>query len=388
MPSKRQRYYCTGCGLCGSLGKASLEYDEKGFLHPVSGDDKWLSKICPCEGLHTKTMSKSLWGRSRGYYYGWSTDRQVRKHASSGGVLTELCSYLLQEKIVDYIIQTTKDPNDPTQTISVLSSTREQVIGCAGSRYSISHPLDILGTIDLAKKYAFVGKPCDVIVLKNFLGINQEYKKAIVFTFSFFCAGLPSKHAQTNLLEALGCTKEECVSLTYRGVGWPGYTTVQTVYNKKLKMDYESSWGKILGRDIMPMCRFCIDGLGESADISCGDGWYLSEDGAPDFTEHEGRNIIVSRTVEGDNLIKDLFSSGLIEIKEVDGAEKELNYIQHFQRERKQTMVAKRVAMTVMFRAFPAYPASLLFGWSKGAELLQLWWTFKGTVKRIMLGKI
>ena len=54
------------------------------------------------------------------------------------------------------------------------------------------------------KKYAFIGKPCDVTVLKNFQKLNPIIAEVIPITMSFFCAGLPSIDAQKKLLEEMG----------------------------------------------------------------------------------------------------------------------------------------------------------------------------------------
>ena len=74
------------------------------------------------------------------------------------------------------------------------------------------------------KKYAFIGKPCDVTVLKNFQKLNPIIAEMIPITMSFFCAGLPSIDAQKKLLEEMGCNSR-VISLRYRGNGWPGYAT-------------------------------------------------------------------------------------------------------------------------------------------------------------------
>ncbi len=36
-----------------------------------------------------------------------------------------------------------------------------------------------------------------------------------------------------------------------------------------------------------------FDGIGEMADVACGDAWYLTESGQADFSEHAGRNVIL-----------------------------------------------------------------------------------------------
>lgn len=57
--------------------------------------------------------------------------------------------------------------------------------------YGISVPLkDILQIVQSDKKYAFVGKPCDVMALRRYLNKNEKLTKNIIYLLSFFlCRG-------------------------------------------------------------------------------------------------------------------------------------------------------------------------------------------------------
>lgn len=375
--------YCVGCGFCKAKGKAEICTNTKGYYEVASGDIDWLKQVCPSGGKQVERFSGTIWGRYEALYLGWSEDHQVRKQASSGGVLTELAAYLLEQKIVDGIIHTQADESDPTKTKSHISFTRNELISRCGSRYAISHPLEIIEGLDLSKKYVLIGKPCDVDALTNAFSLYPELREAIVLTMSFFCAGLPSFDAQNKLLRALGCEKEKCRILRYRGDGWPGFTTACDDQGKEYKMDYDSSWGKILGRDLMLMCRFCINGIGETADISCADGWYLSENGKPDFSEHEGRNIIFARTKEGHELIEKASNEGKLHIEKFPDAETVLPKIQFIHESKRQSIIAKKAAMKLFSRPFPKYPNKVMKQYSKTASVVFKLKIFKGTVDRI-----
>lgn len=381
-------HYCVGCGLCKTKHKAEIIINSKGYYEVLKGDIEWLKKVCPCYGVQTNGFSGSIWGKYEKVYLGWSKDSKVRKLASSGGALTELASYVLESGFVDGIIHTCFSAADPTQTDSCISQSREELIERCGSRYSISHPLEILNRIDLSKKYAFIGKPCDVDSLTNAFSIYPELKQSIILTMSFFCAGLPSFEAQERLLNELGCMKEKCVSLRYRGDGWPGFATARDNDGKEYRMDYDSSWGKILGRDIMPMCRVCINGVGESADIACADGWYISEDGKPDFSEKEGRNVIFARTKLGLDIINDSVKSGCLFVEEFTHAEKLLPQMQYFQAGRRQSMLTKKLAFKLFSRPFPYYNNQIMRKYNKDATFIYRFKMFKGTIDRIRKGAI
>lgn len=379
--------YCVGCGLCQSLGKAELEENKKGYFCPKSGDQKWLFDICPAGGSQCSDIDfNHIWGKTESVYFAWSSDSKLRKKASSGGALTEIASYLLDHKMVDGILHICAASDDPTKTAVCISTTRDELINRSGSRYTISHPLSVISNLDTNKKYAFIGKPCDITTLKNYQRKYPDLARMIKITLSFFCAGLPSKDAQVKLIKEMGCDGK-IKSLRYRGDGWPGFATAVQHNGKIFKMDYNTSWGHILGRDIMKMCRFCLDGIGEMADISCCDAWYLTDDNKPDFSEAEGRNAVFCRTKLGKEIIKGCSYSGNLVVSDFPDYEEKLKYMQFYQYDRRATMFSKYIAMKLCFKPFPKYSFKIL-KYQKGVSLKRRLIIFKGTIGRIFRGKI
>lgn len=384
--------YCIGCGLCQSELDVNLPENNKGYIKPsvegFIGKEEFLKNVCPIMDDGTEYLScGDIWGDRIGIYAGFSNDSEIRQKASSGGVLTELAIYLLEAKLVDGIIQISADKNDPTATAVCVSTDKQQVLQCCGSRYSISTVWKSLNTIiDVNKTYAAIAKPCDIKALRRLQQYNSQYLN-IKYLLSFFCAGLPSKDAQTELLKQLSCDKSALMSLTYRGNGWPGYTTAIDKDGQAHTMKYANAWGDVLGRDIHPFCRMCMDGIGEAADISCGDGWYIQEDGTPDFTEHEGRNIVFTRTKKGEELLRDAVRCKKISIEEWNHID-ELEVIQNYQYRRKATMRSKLWAYRLFFRPIPGYSRGILKKYSGYVTDRDKMRIFLGTVKRIIQRRI
>lgn len=384
--------YCTGCGLCEALGQSDLSINGKGFSYPTNYNLSLLQSVCPASGKQFSWMdTKNIWGRYKKIYIGWSNCDITRNLGSSGGILTEIAKYLLNEKLVDGIIQTREDDKNPTRTVTVISRSAEEVSKCMGSRYSISHPLSVINKLKKNESYALIAKPCDIVSMRNYMAKNPAYKNRIKYMFAFFCAGLPSQEAQQNLLNKLGfspTTTDKCVSLRYRGNGWPGYTTAIDNTGKEYQMTYSESWGKILGRDLMLMCRFCMDGIGEAADISCGDAWFIGDDGFPDFSEHDGRNVVFCRTTKGKRLFDELITNGLIHAENYNNFSEDLAKIQYAQKERRETMLAKVLALKLLCKKTPHYPLSYLYKYYKGSNVKKSYQVFKGTIKRVLQGKM
>ena len=381
--------YCVGCGLCQACAKAELNIDNKGYYYPATGDEKWMEAVCPIGNLPKEEYnSSSIWGRREAVYYGWSDNIQVRTKASSGGVVSEIAAFLLNTKTVDGIIHISADALHQTENVTTISYSVEDVYSKCGSRYSISHPLDILDRLDLGKTYAFIGKPCDIVTLRNYQKVNPDNKRVIPILLSFFCMGLPSVDAQEKLLTALNSDRESCRILVYRGNGWPGFATAVNEDGSSKQIDYSSSWGKILGRDLMPACRFCMDGIGEAADISCGDAWYVGENGEPDFSEHEGRNIVFARTQLGLEILKKMENIGTVTLKVVDNPETYLATVQRSQFFRRASMKSRIAALRIMGKAYPRYPKEMLEAFSQHITVKERLKTFLGTCRRILKGAI
>ncbi len=384
--------YCIGCGLCKSENGVKMHIGEKGFLQPkfekTAENRDFLENVCPINDLHQKEENEyPVWGSTQGVYAAYAKNAEIRKMASSGGVLTALAIFLLEKKYVDGIIHVIADKSVPTETKCRISTTREEILEGCGSRYSISSPWSELSQmVDKKKKYAAIGKPCDIKALRKLKESTGKYEN-IVCLFSFFCAGMPSKQANERLLNGLGCGREKCQTLTYRGNGWPGYATATDREGKQYTMEYSKAWGQILGRDVHPYCRICFDGIGEAADIACGDGWYIAENGMPDFSERDGRNVVFVRTKAGEMIYNAAQTEGYIDSHGWED-EEQLKVIQKYQFTRRATMKDKLVAYRLFLRGTPKYDKKKVNFLSKKIGSKEHCKVFLGTVKRIVQKKI
>lgn len=384
--------YCIGCGLCSSEKNVKMQVGEKGFLVPVFEDENtvkdFLKDVCPMnDNAREARGTYFVWGESIGTYAAYSKDADIRRQASSGGVLTGLAIYLLEHKYVDGIIHVVADKESPVETKCRISATREEIIEGCGSRYSISSPwMSLSKMLDATKKYAAIGKPCDIQALRRLKESNTKYDN-ILYLLSFFCAGMPSKQANEQLLKGLGCEKDKCKSLTYRGNGWPGYTTAVDGDGKEYTMEYSRAWGGILGRDVHSYCRLCFDGIGEAADIACGDGWYITENQKPDFTERDGRNIVFVRTAAGEQIYRDAVNNGVIVSSDWEDLN-QLKIIQKYQFTRRTTMKERVLAYRLFFRKIPNYDKKKMRSFSRLIDRKERVHIFLGTVKRLLQKRI
>lgn len=350
---------CSGCGLCESIAgpeNIRMQMSSLGFLRPMvqkkleSQHENEISYTCPgIEVKHGKQIQNyhPIWGPIRSISVGHAVDPEVRQIGSSGGVISALCIHLLETKRVDFVAQIAVSCEDPLRNDIQISRSRSDVLRAAGSRYAPSAPLQNLQQLlSQNERFAFVGKPCDVAALRSYLKLKPQFRESIPVLISFMCAGIPSIKGSHEVVETMGGDVTTLKSFRYRGDGWPGYARAEQCDGRVYKMDYNTSWGKILGKHLQFRCKLCADGTGEFADLICADAWH-GKDGYPDFSESEGRSLIIARTEVGKVLLEDAhqwraIASEPLPVEQIAG-------MQPFQINRKR-MAAGRSLATLMAR--------------------------------------
>ncbi len=371
---------CAGCGICEALSgrdKVRMELDDNGFYRPrilQTAPEAWgqIQEVCP--GISVKQNSNSgttrlerLWGPVQSVWVGHSTDEQIRWQASSGGALSAILIFLLETGRVDRVVHVGADRSDPFLTAVYQSRTREQVMENAGSRYAPTAPLTGLAAwlAEEKTRFAFVGKPCDIAALRAYGKLNPAVEQRIIALVSFFCAGVPSLLATYDLIHALGVNKDEVKQFRYRGFGWPGRATAVDAKGKEYSASYEDSWGKILGKRLQFRCKICPDGVGELADVVCGDAWHM-QNGMPSFEERPGRSLILARTTVGQHLVEEALAAGFLQAGEYNL--QDLEVIQPYQKSRRQAIAPRLLALRLVGRPVPRYKGFFLMrnAWDAG----------------------
>jgi coenzyme F420 hydrogenase subunit beta len=305
---------CLGCGLCETIStkeKCEMKLNDSGFYYPffkqaISKEQKRQILNC-CPAIHVESSKNTgTWGNMEQIKQAWSADPIIRKKGSSGGVLSTLAIYLLENEKVNGILQVGVKSGSYLFNQLKVSKTKEDVLQNAASRYAPALVFNELNEILNASNdnYAFIGKPCDIAGIKNFLKEFPIYKNRIKYFLTLFCAGMPSYNGTHEVLKLSG-NNEKPVSLKYRGDGWPGLFEAQYCNKPPFQMSYNDSWGKVLGKHLGLRCKICPDGIGLLADISVGDSWN-TKDGYPDFEESDGRSFVMIRTKIGLDLFNDV----------------------------------------------------------------------------------
>ncbi len=394
-PSILKNNLCAGCGLCESVfgkDKIRISYNDEGFLRPKfeqnlnQKEQRLFEEVCPgISASHDKTIGHDrLWGPYTSILSGFATDENIRYSGSSGGGLTAMASYLLDQKKVDCVVHIGASEKHPYRNEYKISHTSADVLNNAGSRYAPSATLkNIVEIVENYSAIAIIGKPCDIKGIRNYMKKDKAANTKIKYLLSFMCAGVPSQIATKKIIEQFDIEEKDVASLRYRGEGWPGHFKIEDKQQRTHKMTYNESWGTVLNKHLQFRCKICADGTGEFADITCADAWESSENGYPSFEEKKGISLIIIRNEKGEKLVEQAKNANYITMLDKNFSSTEIAQMQPYQKQRKQNLLARLVALKISGRKIPAYNYNMLLKASLRENPLRLAKNFLGMLKRI-----
>lgn len=323
---------CTGCGACFyacTEGAVSLVNIDTIGIRPhfapsaCAACTKCLS-ICPGyvvdanSNVAPKLMplaseADHAFGPALEIWEGHASDPKIRYSASSGGILTALALYCLEQEDMNFVLHTGVDEERPLENKTVKSRTRDELMTRTGSRYAPASPCDELSTIEKSDgPCVFIGKPCDVAAISMLRTDRPKLDRNLGLVLTFFCAGTPSTQGTRDLAKSLKVLPDEIDSVRYRGEGWPGrFTIIYDEKKKKQSLSYAESWGELTHYRSL-RCNLCPDGLGRLADISCGDAWENSTDNG-----NPGLSLVLVRTTKGQHILRKAIAANYVQLRPV-----------------------------------------------------------------------
>lgn len=389
---------CTGCGMCEAVEPKRYEmvdvnnlgYRPQKRVEAIETNGSAFN-VCPGHTLkhdydrNDSGLDKELedcWGPVYGVWEGYAVDDAIRFKGSSGGAATALALFGIEQGYAKSVYHTGSDEDQPYKNTSIKSSTKENLLTNAGSRYSPASPcVPIKDIHNENDKVIFIGKPCDVTAVSNWQKTDQKNRDKIAIKIGFFCAGTPSTNGNVELLKNNGVDNTQKIqSLKFRGEGWPGTWKAQytdTSDNQKTaELTYKDSWA-FLQRFRQWRCYICPDHTAEFADIAVGDPWYRkTQEG------EAGKSLIVARTKEGLAYLHDAVDKGYIVLERKDSSllpRSQPNLIKA-----RGDIWGRRIALKLFGAPFPNYDGFSFFKfWVSHLSLKEKIGSLYGTMKRV-----
>jgi coenzyme F420 hydrogenase subunit beta len=325
---------CTGCGTCvGVCPKDAIEMkinNSKGIYLPYLDQEKCNQcgvclQLCPGYGVDFNQLNQEIFGRQPNEIYagnylncyiGYATDYNIRYNSASGGLVTQLLIFALEQGIIDGALVTKMREDNPLEPQPFIARSKEEIISASKSKYCpVPANIALKEILKEDGKYAVVGLPCHIQGIRKAQLVNKKLRERIVLHLGIFCSHPTSFWGVKFILYKYGINQDDIARLDYRGEGWPGHMAIYHKNGtKKLIafMDYNTySWGLSF---FCPMrCTLCFDQCCDLADISFGDAWVSEQ-----INDNIGTSAIISRNIIGENLLKQAVAKGEITLRIVE----------------------------------------------------------------------
>lgn len=283
---------CTGCGICVGVcpsGAISTIVRDGRFLPSVNNllckNDKGCHRCydtCPGVGVNLvriaqekfidpETKEDKFAGRFLKCFSGYSNDTIIREKCSTAGVTSSFLIWLLTTGRIDGAVITKFDKDAPLKVKTILATTREEVLAAKGSKYAPVSFHDVVKLIKEASgsKYVIVGLPCHIHGFRKLESRDKNLREKIVGYFSLFCSGTQTFNYTDYILSQCGISSQKLQYLAYREGQPTGMVADDGL--KKVFKDYVTYNGPLKSTFYPRRCLFCVDMLGELADVDFGD---------------------------------------------------------------------------------------------------------------------
>jgi coenzyme F420 hydrogenase subunit beta len=327
-----KRRLCTGCGTCAGIcphGAIEMVVDRKKgcyLPHPDRGLCRQCGlcyEACPGHAVDFESLDHALFGdevpeeialgRYLGCYIGHASDETVRYDCSSGGLVSALLIFALEEGLIDGALVTRMRKDNPLRPEPFLAGTKDEILSAAGSKYCpVAAGTALREIFQTRGRFAVVGLPCHIQGIRKAEQHIPKLKERIRFRIAIPCSLDYGFRGTEHILKKLGVWPDEVESLQYRGRGWPGSMRIGLKDGTERTIAL-AEYFRQLGPYSLRRCTLCSDMLGELSDLTCGDAWI------PEVMETDkvGSSFVVSRTPGAEELLEAAASKEAVALSEL-----------------------------------------------------------------------
>lgn len=323
---------CTGCGTCaGICPNAAVQMvkdKSKGIYLPQLDKGSCNEcgiclEACPGYGVDFKALNLEIFGKQPqdillgnylGTYAGYASDQSIRYNSASGGVVTALLVFALENGIIDGALVTRMSGKNPLEPQPFIARTKEEITCACRSKYCpVPANMALKEILGQDGKFAVVGLPCHIHGIRNAESVDKELGQRVLLHFGLFCSATRTFQATEYILYRAGINPAGVVEFRYRGEGRPGQFVAILSDGKNIPLLYSEYYAQSIRSFFIPMrCGLCNDHSNELSDISFGD---IS---MPEF-QHDaiGISSVICRSEIGDRFLKQAASAGVIKLTEI-----------------------------------------------------------------------
>ncbi len=288
---------CAGCMACVVVcSKEAIKIKDSLSAYNAVIDEKRCigCNACykVCQANHpAKAKAPISW------HQGWIENRELRKECSSGGAATAISMAFLENGGI-VCGCTFKDG----KFIFEFAKNKDELKKFIGSKYVKSNPTgiykEIKGRLKREEKVLFIGLPCQVAALKNFVGTDLSGN---LYTIDLICHGTPSPRLLDIFLKQYGLTLLKLKDIKFRvKAKFQIYGDYKEIITKGVSDRYSIAFLNAL--TYTENCYSCSYAKKKRvSDVTLGDSW---ESELAIDEQKKGISLILSQTEKGKKLLK------------------------------------------------------------------------------------
>lgn len=318
---------CSRCGTCVGLshGKISFPEKEKKYFPEINEalteeETKRILSACPGKDFSFPEYNNIIFpeashfhsylGSYEGIYIAYAKNKEVRRNAASGGILSSLLIYLLETKKIQGVITTRMSAEKPWLTEVFIAQSKSEILEAAQSKYIITSVNEILAlSPDFKGKLAYVGLPSQVQSIRKLQSMNDPSVQNIEYIFGpFYGNTLYFSSVKSFLRSYDEKDYTQIRKLWFRYGEWPGNMRVEMQNGKVFELKkFHANY--LIPFHIVKNSLYCTDLSNEFTDISGGDAW------APEYEDRgKGFSLVITRSKQGQAIISEMAKLGILNI--------------------------------------------------------------------------
>ena len=314
---------CTGCFSCYNIcPKNAIEMyeNEYGYIYPKINKDKCINcnlckKVCPALNDVQRNKSKQALAM-------WNKNKEFRQQSTSGGIASTLYEYILKRGGIIY--GCTNSVEDKFKFIRI--DNIKDLYLVRGSKYVHSYInnqlINVKNDLENDKEVMFIGTPCQVAGLKNFL--KKDYNN--LYLADIICHGVPSqKYLRDALKEKI--SEIQNIKVIFREDNKYVMKVIDKNGNEILNEGIDKNFyllafqKSLFSRENCYECKYAnIDRVG---DLTLGDFWGIKKDEKLNDYEVEekyGISLCLVNTDKGKSLIDKIKDKCYLEERNMEEA--------------------------------------------------------------------
>jgi len=320
---------CTGCGGCAGICPKKaiiMTTNVAGYVVAQIDFEKCVGcgmclEICPSnnKNIINFVCDDIFHGICLEGYVGFAKDEIIRQKSQSGGIVTALLCYLIDNRFVDSVVinNFNKETRRPQ---AVFADNKMDILSGSGSYYTQTSVVEKILENTNSLKMAAVVLGCQAQSL-NLIKTKYPKVKQPLYTIGLICASQNSGLMIDDLIKQSGgdFDKKGGSVNTFRfrdknNGGWPG--DVSIVSDKKSYTLSKEKRFFLKSLYELHRCISCFDQMNIFSDIVCGDPWHITNKQQP-----EGHTVVIARTEKGKKILEDAISDGAIELEHLPVAD-------------------------------------------------------------------